>query len=297
MLGSYHLIVLYNVLRDIRVLIQQNQDYPRFLESLGKALGAESTALFMLDSKKENLILKSCTGPKALLSQLKEEDRTIPMGTGICGWSVCSKQTLLVQDTATDRRFFPRIDSLTGYTTKNILCAPLASKGEVIGALELINKMNMTFSHNDMELMTWVGEETAQAIQNAELSKQYQTEKEFNDRLLSNLTSGFIAINNETKITHMNPVAESILHLAAYQCLGKTCQEAFYFYPNLCKELLQALESQQNVLRQEMVFAINQSLLHIGYSIFPIHNDAKKLLGAGLIFQVLPPLEMSSVLP
>ena len=35
---------------------------------------------------------------------------------------------------------FREIDKMTGYTTRNILCMPIISKGAVIGVVQMINK-------------------------------------------------------------------------------------------------------------------------------------------------------------
>ena len=52
----------------------------------------------------------------------------------------------------TDERFNPDVDKETGYTTRNLLCVPLRNgQGEVMGAFELINRLEGKFGPDDLE--------------------------------------------------------------------------------------------------------------------------------------------------
>lgn len=38
--------------------------------------------------------------------------------------------------------FYREVDLKTGYTTRNILCMPIVSRGTVIGVVQMVNKLN-----------------------------------------------------------------------------------------------------------------------------------------------------------
>ena len=59
---------------------------------------------------------------------------------GIVGRALSEGRVQLVRDTASDPDFSASVDRQTGFRTRSILCAPLIVKGELLGALEAINK-------------------------------------------------------------------------------------------------------------------------------------------------------------
>ena len=45
------------------------------------------------------------------------------------------------------------MDKNSGFTTKSILCVPLQTKGDTIGAIEVMNKKNGVFDKEDLALL------------------------------------------------------------------------------------------------------------------------------------------------
>jgi signal transduction histidine kinase len=74
-----------------------------------------------------------------------------------------------VSDVARDRRWFKGVDQVSGYQTRSLLCVPLRVKGQVIGALEVLNKRDGPFTDDDLRLVSSLGDLAAQAIENARL--------------------------------------------------------------------------------------------------------------------------------
>ena len=69
-----------------------------------------------------------------------------PVGTGIAGFVAETGETLNVHDAYKDPRFNATIDEQTGYTTRSILCMPICIRGQVIGVVQMINKIGGTFT-------------------------------------------------------------------------------------------------------------------------------------------------------
>src|SRR5678815_1037349 len=95
------------------------------------------------------------------------KDYRIKIGQGVAGWVVQYKRPLIVNNVREDRRFDARFDMLTGFRTRSILCAPLISRGRIIGAVELINKRRGPFNKEDLQMVTTLVEPGAIAIENA----------------------------------------------------------------------------------------------------------------------------------
>lgn len=78
---------------------------------------------------------------RAAHSSAKDELKTLrlPVTSGILGFVARSGQALCVNDVSQDPRFDPRVDRAVGFSTRNILAAPIISDGKTLGVIELVN--------------------------------------------------------------------------------------------------------------------------------------------------------------
>ncbi|MCP4669998.1 MAG: GAF domain-containing protein, partial [Desulfobacula sp.] len=135
---------------------------------------AKASTLMLLDHKTNELVFSVPTGPNA--DELK--DVRIPSEKGVVGWVVQNQQYVLIEDAKKDDRFYGEIDIMTGTETKSLLCVPLRSKRNLIGVLEVINKINdSSFTEDDALLLNLFSHQAAIAIDNAILFKSLQGQK------------------------------------------------------------------------------------------------------------------------
>ena len=93
-------------------------------------------------------------------------------GQGIVGWVVEHGQGVIVNDTSCDPRFYPSVDALTGFRTRSVLCVPMFARGQVTGAIELINKRKGPFLPSDQDFLTSIAGSLAMAVENARLYEE-----------------------------------------------------------------------------------------------------------------------------
>jgi GAF domain-containing protein len=135
------------------------------LSSASELLDAETSSLFLLDEETGELTVEVATGQPA-------EDvvkQRVPAGAGVVGWVVANDEPAVVDNPASDPRFYRGIDEKTGFETRNVLAAPLRTKERVIGVVEVINKRAGSFGERDVELATALASHAAAAIDNARL--------------------------------------------------------------------------------------------------------------------------------
>ncbi len=93
----------------------------------------------------------------------------IPDNAGIVGDVIHNGQPVQVDDVTTDDRFNADVDKETGYTTRNLLCVPLRDgQGEVMGAFELINRLEGSFNEDDLEGLEHLAGQAAVALANTQ---------------------------------------------------------------------------------------------------------------------------------
>jgi signal transduction histidine kinase len=102
------------------------------------------------------------------------EGLRLEAGQGVVGQVIQHGEAMLVPDAATDPNFCSQVDQLSGYQTRSLLCVPLRVEGQVIGALEVLNKRGGPFTEDDTRLLSSMADLAAPAIENARLHDQVQ---------------------------------------------------------------------------------------------------------------------------
>jgi signal transduction histidine kinase len=93
----------------------------------------------------------------------------LPGTVGIAGWVMQHREALMVDDTRQDTRFDNRVDAVSGMTTRSLMAVPLVSRGEVLGVIEAVNKLNGSFDSHDLDMLKTLASSAAIAIDNARL--------------------------------------------------------------------------------------------------------------------------------
>ncbi|XP_051020613.1 cAMP and cAMP-inhibited cGMP 3',5'-cyclic phosphodiesterase 10A isoform X1 [Acomys russatus] len=116
-------------------------------------VNADRCALFQVDHKNKELysdlfdIGEEKEG-KPVFKKTKEIRFSIEKG--IAGQVARTGEVLNIPDAYADPRFNREVDLYTGYTTRNILCMPIVSRGCVIGVVQMVNKISgSAFSKTD----------------------------------------------------------------------------------------------------------------------------------------------------
>jgi len=134
------------------------------LEEAVHVLGASAGSIALLDET-SSLVFKAVVGP----SSEKLVDVKVPPGRGLIGWVAHNAQSVMVDDVRRDPRFYRGIDQTTGLTTLNVIAVPLFIARQVIGVLELINKVEGKFNEEDLTVVETLAQSAAVTIENARL--------------------------------------------------------------------------------------------------------------------------------
>ena len=79
-------------------------------------------------------------------------------------------ETIRIEDAYGDPRFLQKFDTASGYRTRSMLCMPIRNKtGEIIGVIQLLNKIHGTFGAEDEGFLQSLTVHIAIALENAKL--------------------------------------------------------------------------------------------------------------------------------
>jgi signal transduction histidine kinase len=131
----------------------------------------EAASIILLDEASGELQFETSTnGDPAQLRTLP-----VPLDSSIAGWIVRHNQSLVVDDTSKDPRYYDQVSRTTQFDVRSILGAPLQVKDRTIGALEVLNKSDdVPFTRQDIETLEVLAAQAAIAIENARLYKDLQ---------------------------------------------------------------------------------------------------------------------------
>lgn len=169
------LVVQLKTLMDLSATVNSTLDaseiQQRAVESAAKIVDAERSSLLVLDPETRDLCFEVTSdegGPRIREVRLRR-------GEGVAGWVVEHIEGAIVNDVSADPRYLQAADASSPYVTTSMLCVPVCLRGEVIGALQAMNKRDGAFTENDCDLLEALGHHVAVAIENANL---YQEIKE-----------------------------------------------------------------------------------------------------------------------
>lgn len=158
------LVSLVKISRSITALTDIDELLKVIAEETRNAMQADRCTVFLWDKDSNELWSKVALGVG------ENQEIRFPADKGLAGYVVQSGETLNITDAYSDSRFNPEVDTKTGYRTKTILCMPITNNNrEIIGAFQVLNKIDGVFTKNDEDLLVAIGGSASIALENAQL--------------------------------------------------------------------------------------------------------------------------------
>ncbi len=214
------LVSLVKIGRSITAVTDINVLLKVIAEETKIAIQADRCTVFMYDKEKNELWSKVALG-------MDSQEIRFPADRGLAGYVVKTGEPLSIPDAYNDSRFNPDIDKETGYRTKTILCMPIKNNNkEIIGAFQVLNKLNGVFTKGDEDLLAAIGGSASIALENAQLFEQqkelYKEQKELFESFIDTLAT---SIDARDKITAGHSSRVKLYSMLLVDELG--CDEKF----------------------------------------------------------------------
>lgn len=216
----------------ISASLQIDEVLQTILEQTTQALEVEAVSLALVDADGKHLSFRAATGQ----SGKQVVGLQVKMGQGIAGWVAKEGEAVVVQDAQKDPRFFPQVDSVTGYKTEAIACAPIRANGKVIGVIEALNPRGGPFAGDALRVLDGIGNLAGTAIEHAQLFEQIEVARKRYLELFEDSVDAILITDRDGKILEGNRQAEFLLgfdentlrqmnvhhfHQADWKALGK----------------------------------------------------------------------------
>ena len=153
---------------DITGIITSSLNLNKILAEIMKKtkamIGAEAWSILLFDEDKKELYFERTQ--HRLTEKIKKF--RLKAGEGISGWVAVKGIPVVVPDVLKDKRFSRKVDRLLDFKTKSLMCIPIKIKEEIMGVLEIVNKLNgAPFTKEDLDLPLKLVNHAAMAIERA----------------------------------------------------------------------------------------------------------------------------------
>ncbi|MCH8841021.1 MAG: sigma 54-interacting transcriptional regulator, partial [Planctomycetes bacterium] len=160
-------------------------------ETATELLAADRASIFLWDKANKTLVGRPALG-------LKDDELRIPDDTGIVGQVIQTGEPRRVGGGLDEDQIARAVDKETGYHTKTLLCVPLRSPaGKLLGAFEVLNKLEGRFSEEDERGLLELASHAAVALEN---TKQLEELLSKHQRLVEEAAEGLQLIGNSPAI-------------------------------------------------------------------------------------------------
>jgi two-component system cell cycle response regulator len=134
----------------------------RVMRQVGAIFAPRNWSLMLIDPLRRELVFKIVVGESAD----KLIGARVPCDQGIGGWIYRNGQPAIVEDVRKDARFNSKVDEISGFTTSSVIGVPLKTEREVLGVIELINKLDGSdFTAFDLKILSTIADFAAIAIE------------------------------------------------------------------------------------------------------------------------------------
>jgi adenylate cyclase len=113
---------------------------------------------------------------------------------GVAGHVFTTGRGIIIDDAYSNPLFDRTIDDETQYLTRNLVCAPIRFKGEILGVLQMLNKKSGAYTPEDLRLLEAMAEQTALTLRSVLFRENTKAVREQEMKFLdfvSELTSDF----------------------------------------------------------------------------------------------------------
>ncbi len=167
---SQEVTIFHDVAKALTSMLDLDSILQAIMEKMAAYFRPDTWSLLMVDEEHNELYFAIAVGDAA--EALKNV--RLKVGEGIAGWVAKHGERLIVPDVCADPRFAKRIDEMTKWETRSIICVPLRSKHRVLGVIQLVNVNMENFTDQEVFFLQSLCDYAAIAIENARSVEKIQ---------------------------------------------------------------------------------------------------------------------------
>lgn len=138
---------------------------------LPRAIGAERCGIFIHNPYNDTVWTKTGTG-------IGEREIEVPCEGSIVGRAILSNRILVAEGLEAAGGQHKLVDAATSFVTRNLLCVPIPATGggTPVGAVEVLNKLDGSFTEDDQRLVTEVADDISRGLERFYLAQDVESQ-------------------------------------------------------------------------------------------------------------------------
>ena len=244
-------------------------------------LEGERASLFVHDPASGDLLSRVTAGGSV-------DEIRIPANLGVAGATFTTGGTINLRDARADARFNPEFDSLTGFTTRSLISAPVrAQGGATVAVIQVLNSASGFFTTSDERRLQSFALQAGIALQNAQLFADVFELKAYTENLLRSLPDGVIKLDASGNIESLNDAARKILRTGAQDALSSSAQQLWGARnPWLLDSLAYVTKTRGTEDRPDVEFVLAEgAAANVNATVSPLRDAGSTLVGFAVILQ------------
>jgi GAF domain-containing protein len=144
-------------------VMSSDESYRSLLQSIVEVaraiFAAKASSITLLDEETDELVFEAVAGEGAetLIGT------RMPSSTGVAGWTLTTRQPLVIEDVSKDPRHSRATAEKTGYVPQGLMSVPLLYEERALGVLQVLDRRS-PFTLTEMELLGLFGNQAAIAL-------------------------------------------------------------------------------------------------------------------------------------
>lgn len=192
-----------------------DQTLDQTLQQVSDHMGMDAAAIHLVEGDHLHLAIHRNLTPDLALGV-----SDIKIGEGLSGRVAATGQPIVVHENfSEDERIYGPVRP---YHFESFACVPLSAKGKVVGVMPMATYRRRTFSPEDMELLSAIGNQVGVAIENARLHAEVQRQAGYLNTVIESSGNAIITLNREGTILTWNHAAETIYGWSRAEAIGQT---------------------------------------------------------------------------
>ena len=151
--------------------------------------GAEAASILLIDPHTNDLVFTANSSGSS--GDLR--GKPVPLEGSIAGIILREEMPVAIDDVSKDPRHYRQLDQQLDFKTRSVLGVPMRIKDKLVGVLEVVNKLNGSWTEEDINSVLVLAAQAAVAIENTQLITALRSAYDDLDKL-DKLKSDFIAI-------------------------------------------------------------------------------------------------------
>jgi two-component system NtrC family sensor kinase len=289
---SRQLAALNRVSRAVTAKLATDEVLAKAVKGVVSVVGVEQAAIFMVDADRSRLQCRQACMEAGYLNI--EGYPLVPVGQGITGLAYQEARSLSLNDPETDFRFQPSLDAPGGFRVRSIMAAPIFVRGQAVGVLNALNKIDGLFSDVDRGLFASLASAVSRAIEITWLFKsvrQRQRELLESRNTLQAVIDGILhpiyTINEEWRVVAVNLTKADDLDKPLENVVGKTCYGVFFGRNAPCEHCAVSLTLAEKQARRWSVKWSSQGLQQVEWDVnaYPVPGSKAGSARAVVVWQ------------